>query len=342
LEVPATTTIAAGETTATFDVLGKGDVCAAVTLTATAANHLSASHTIDVYRAPQLNSLDPPTMQTCQTIAVTLTGTCFQEDETIIRAIGDGIIETLPIDSLTDTQIVVQAAGLSVGTWQIEVISRGLASNTLSFGVTASPAIIESFVAFVAQPPSGDPTKIVPCVTNWTNVAWRLRNSSRVEIRENDELIFEEDLDGCGGPFENSFTRVVDEQVVYRLTAFPVGGGTPESQSITLGTLSIRRLTLNNVSDKDLVIWVYDGQIVFADDIPPDSPKHDLAAGESLELNFSDCDFKDIAGVDKVAAQEAGEDPYGNAVTISNLVVFNMWDIVGGNEGMETSVDIDV
>ena len=114
----------------------------------------------------------------------------------------------------------------------------------------------------------------------------------------------------------------------------------PENESVTLGTNGIKKLTLNNVSEEDMVVWVYDGHLDFSDTIPEDTPKHDLDAGESLELAFSDCDFKEISIVNKTAAEAEGEDPYGDAVSINQFVVAIIGGIVGDDDGIEISQDI--
>ena len=132
----------------------------------------------------------------------------FDDEETVVRAVGDGVLETLPIVSISSTQIVVEVSGLSVGEWRIEVTSRGLTSDTLNFYVNPMPPIVADFQAAVVDSPLGDTTSIIPCVNNWTAVSWRLHHCSRVEIRENEVLIHEEDLPGCGGPYEDLFTRL--------------------------------------------------------------------------------------------------------------------------------------
>ncbi len=112
LQVPATVTILAGQTTVAFDALGKGNRCAFVDLTASADAHLADTWAVEIYAPPQLSSLTPQQAQVCDTTTLTVLGNCFKEEETSVRAIRNGVLQPLPVVSMTSTQIVVEVSGL--------------------------------------------------------------------------------------------------------------------------------------------------------------------------------------------------------------------------------------
>ena len=184
--------------------------------------------------------------------------------ETTVRANKPGESEkTLAIVAIEDTSIRCQGSDFPPGDWRIDVVSRGLVSNSfLDLRVRSVAPTIEIFTVTVL---STNSDMIVPCMDNQIRVDWRVKDASRVTVYRDDTQIDDEVLGGCGGPFEDAVFDTVTGQATYRIEVYPVGGGNSKTSTRTLDEIGIQTLTLYNQSDKWYVIWVYDAAITDAD-----------------------------------------------------------------------------
>ncbi len=354
LSVPATVTIAAGQNTAVFAAAAPGAGCAQVVLSATAVDHLGATRAIELFDTPQITSMSPTTVNSCRPVTLTLSGSCFNGDDLLVRARQTGAANPdLAFELLDSSTIRVTADSIPPGEWRIEVRSHGLFSTPALLQVNQTLPAVDSFVALVAGQIVGGETvnlspSLVPCVPNWIAVSWSVRDTSRVVVRlDGDVICAEDDADsgcgpqpGCGGPFSGGFTSLLDQSATFRLEAFPVDGGNPVIREVTVGEAGIHRMTLINNSNKDLVIWVYDAGIIFMDDVPHNSPKTDLPSGGQITLTFGDCEFRDVAKVDRAAALADGYDPYGDAIEIAHLASVLFEDVIGSDDGQDVAFGI--
>lgn len=338
LQIPSTVMIPEGQDTISVPVVATGTGCFDVMLTATAPGHLSDSITIDVFNTPTLGAMTPQTVLACRTFELQLTGTCFKAGETVVRASKAGETpRTLEILSISATSIRCRGSNFPLGSWTVSVASRGLQSNAQVLDVQAIPAEVVSFHAWLDQ--TLNPV-FVPCQGNEVWVSWHVVDAARVVIKENGTTIHDLELSGCGTVSRDNFSRIISRQAAYRLEAFPVGGGSPTIRTVTVGERGLRSLSLQNNSPVDLVVWKIGDWYSNAMDIPQgQNNKTDLPAGGSITLTFTDCVRFQVVAINKLAALDAGKDPYGDAILIGSLWRYAGRWFVGESNG-ENGFDV--
>ncbi|WP_169977256.1 Ig-like domain-containing protein [Tautonia rosea] len=335
LQVPATVVIPEGQDTSSMSVTATGTGCLDVVLTATAPGHLSDSMTIEVFDTPTLDAIAPQAVQACRTFELQLTGSCFKAGETVVRASKAGeATRTLEILTISATSIRCRGSNFPPGSWTVSVTSRGLQSNARVLDVQAIPADIVSFNAW------HNGAIFVPCQGNSVCLSWEVKDAVRIVIKENEQPIRDIELSTCGTSSGTDCNQIITRQATYRLEAFPVGDGAPTpSPDLTVGERGFQSFLLQNNSPVDVVVWKIEGWYSSSLDIPQDqNNKIDLSAGSSITLTFSNCVPYQVVAIDKPAAIDANQDPYGNAIETGSLWRYGLVpliQLVGESNGEE-------
>lgn len=235
--------IAEGETTMTV-TLGASAACSETEVSASAPEHRGDSVVILVFDTPVITEVMPLEKNACSSFSLDIQGNCFDPElagnsvyatnGTETRALSVMNINFIePINRGQNAVLEVSGENLLPGSWELFVESHGVTSArfTTPLVIRPAPAVIHGF--------SSNPLRITPCVVNSVELRWEVSHAQRVEISSNGRSIVSRSY-GATCTRRNDTARVtIREASSFRLSAFPIGGGSSLNSSLRVEEISV-------------------------------------------------------------------------------------------------------
>ena len=259
--------IAEGEMTTTV-TLSASAACSETEVSASAPEHRGDSVVILIFDTPVITEVMPLERNACSSFSLDIQGNCFDPElaGNSVYATNGTETRSLSVMNISFLDLtnrgqnaVLEASGenLLPGSWELFVESHGLASSrfTTPLVIRPVPAVIHGF--------SSNPLRITPCVDNSVELRWEVSHAQRVEISSNGRSIVTQSY-GTTCTRRNDTARVtIREASTFRLSAFPIGGGSSLNRSLRVEEISVPQaeevqiwnLTRGRFPEHTLTIW---------------------------------------------------------------------------------------
>jgi len=228
--------IAEGETTTTVS-LGASAACSEAEITASASEHRGDSVVILVFDTPVITEIIPLERNACSSFSLDVQGDCFDPELAGNSVYATNGTETVSLSVMNirfldstnrgrNAVLEVNGENLLPGNWELFVESHGLTSArfTAPLVIRPVPAVIHNF--------SNNPLRVTPCVDNSVELHWEVSHAQRVEISSNGRSVVTRSYGSTCTRRSDTARVTISETTPYRLSAFPIGGGIPVSNSL--------------------------------------------------------------------------------------------------------------
>lgn len=228
--------IADGETTTTV-TLNASAACSETEVSASAPDHRGDSVVILVFDTPVITEIMPLERNACSSFSLDIQGDCFDPELAGNSVYATNGTETRSLSVMNirfldstnrgrNAVLEVNGENLLPGNWELFVESHGLTSArfTAPLVIRPVPAVIHNF--------SNNPLRVTPCVDNSVELHWEVSHAQRVEISSNGRSVVTRYYGPTCTRRSDTARVTISETTPYRLSAFPIGGGTPVSNSL--------------------------------------------------------------------------------------------------------------
>ncbi len=228
--------IAEGETTTTV-TLGATATCAEIEISANAPGHRGDSVIILIFDIPTIIEVTPLERSACSSFSLDIRGDCFDPTAAENNVLATNGTETVslsvmdirfldPTNRGRNAVLEVRGENLSPGSWELFVESNGLTGTRF-----AAPLVIRPVPAQIHNF-SSNLLRITPCVNNSVELRWEVSHVERVEISSGGGSVVSRSYGPTCTRRSDTARVTIREATSYRLSAFPIGGGTPVSSSL--------------------------------------------------------------------------------------------------------------
>jgi hypothetical protein len=168
-----------GERAALVDLF-VGTRCGAVTLTVTAPGYVQAQISFVIVAPPQISAVSPTSVQTCDRVEITLTGTCLGEPGlppvgALISPMGELLPAVVEVRN-AQTDVRLSHDPLPAGVYTVALSNCGRAS------VASSPLVAANRPPEITSRFTANATALQICSTPTLTLSWTVRFASTVRL----------------------------------------------------------------------------------------------------------------------------------------------------------------
>jgi hypothetical protein len=223
-----------GEREGFADVLA-GASCGPVTLTVTAPGYERAQLSVVTVAAPQITTLSPASVQTCDRVEITVTGTCLGDPGlppvgSLHSASGQVLAATVEVRS-AQTNVRLSHDALPAGSYLVAL------SNCGRLSLAATPLIVTNRPPQITAPLTANATALQLCSTPTLTLRWKVRFVQTARLFRDGTVIAERSYQDVCAPHSDSVADTLAQvrtAVTYRLDAVNPDG------AVTSSTLALQ------------------------------------------------------------------------------------------------------